>query len=194
MADNTSQSESGLHTPSLPMLAVWCGLLTGTFGLAVQGVLVAFAHVTSPAPMGLEVGWMNAPLVDAMSFGVLGIGLYGVARRWPRVVSFRTAAFLLSFLAFLSALFLIPGLAWYSIVLLAGGCAVQFARFTNIRQGALVRVCRMTLPWLLFVAVGSAAWNPSAQWIRDPSGHKAQPSGARSCTECSADRSRYGTR
>src|SRR5687768_18215461 len=176
MVNDASQSERGVHSASLPILAVWCGLLTGTLGLAVQGVLVAFAQLTSPAPMGLEVGWLNAPLVDAISFGLLGIGLYGVARRWPRVVSFRTAAFVLSFLAFLSALFLLPGLVWYSIVLLAGGCAVQFARFINIRQGALVRVCRLTLPWLLFVAVGSAAWNPSVQWIRDPTGLKAQPS------------------
>jgi arylsulfatase A-like enzyme len=159
----------------LPMLGIWCGLLTGTIALGVTAALVAFSRWTSPSPLGLEVGWLNAPLVDAISFGLVGLAFYVAAWRWPRLASFRTAAFALSFFAFSSLLFLIPGLAWYSLLLLAGGCAVQVARFTNTRQAALARVCRVTLPWLLLLAIGAAAWDTGGPWIADTTGRKGLP-------------------
>lgn len=172
-----TRSESGNTSqgpPNLLALAVWCGLLTGTVALGVQLGLLVLARLSSPSPLGLEVGWLNAPLVDAAFFGGVGIAFLALSR-WPRVVSFRVAAFTLSFLAFLSLLFLIPGIASYSLVLLAGGAAVQASRLMNTHKLSLARGCRLTLPWLLFLGVGSAAWGLGIPRILEARGRSALP-------------------
>lgn len=166
---NTSQGP-----PHLLVLAVWWGLMTGTVALGVQLGLLGVARLTSPSPLGLEVGWLNAPLVDAGFFGGVGLAFLALSR-WPRLVSFRVPAFTFSLLAFLSLLFLIPGIAVYSIFLLAGGGAMQASRLMNTHQRALDRVCHLTLPWLLFLAVGSAAWGIGAPRIVDARGRSALP-------------------
>src|SRR5688572_13080681 len=149
----------------LPVLGVWCGLVTGTVALVVQAGLLSFAHLSSPSPLGLEVGWLNAPLVDAVFFGGVGLALYCAFLFLPGRASWRGAAFTLSFLVFLSLLFLIPGIALYSVLLLAGGAAFQASRVMETRQTAMARVCRQTLPWLLLLAVGSALWNFGAPLV-----------------------------
>jgi len=158
-----------------PLLGLWCGLLTGTIALIVQFGLLGIAHLTSPSPLGLEVGWLNAPLIDGAFFGGVGFMLYFAASRLRWLVSFRTVAFTLCFLVFVSLLFLIPGIAEYSVVLLAGGAAFQASRAMTTHQAALARVCRLTLPWLLVMAIGSATWNVGGPWVAEVTGRRALP-------------------
>ena len=173
-----TRSESGstfqMSARLLLLQAVWWGVLTGTVALAVQLGLLGLARQTSPSPLGLEVGWLNAPLMDAAFFGGVGLAL-AVLSRWRRLVSWRAAVLTFAFLAFLSLLFLIPGMAFYSVVLLAGGAAVQASRIMNRHQAAWDRVCRQTLPWLLVLGAGSAGWGVGAPWIAEVRARTALP-------------------
>jgi arylsulfatase A-like enzyme len=157
------------------LVSVWVGLLVGFVGLAVQIGLLGFARLRSNTPLGLEIGWLNAPLVDAASFGAFGVACYLLAARWPRLVPFRAFAFVLSFFGFLSLLFLIPGIAFYSLALLAGGAAVQASRLLHTHQQSLFRVCRVSCAWLAALAIASAAGGVGLPWIADVRGRAALP-------------------
>jgi arylsulfatase A-like enzyme len=163
------------HPRQLLLLAVWFGLATGTLALGIQLGLLRYAHLRSSTPLGLEIGWLNAPLVDALSFGGIGVVSYLAASRWPRLVPFRLLAFTLAFVAFLSLLLLIPGIAFYSLALLAGGAAVQTARWMSANQLSVFRACRVSCPWLIALAVGLTIWDIGSPRIIDAWGRSRLP-------------------
>jgi len=155
-------------------LAVWCGLITACIALSTT-LITLLARRASPPPMGLDAGWLNAPLVDAGFFGAAGLILYAPATYFTRLISFRTAAFVLVLLSAFSLLYLVPGLAWYSMALLALGFAARVCQVIDARRTNVVHFCRASVPWLLALAVGLAAWDALAPWAAEQRARRGLP-------------------
>jgi arylsulfatase A-like enzyme len=138
----------GQRPQDIVWLGAWLGLATGFGAVSANLAMWAYAR-THTNPMGLDAGWLNAPLADGLLFAIVGLVAYAGMWLSPRWVSKRTAFFCVFALGFLSLLLLIPALSPYSSVLLACGLAFQASRAAT--SSRVLQFCRSTTP-VLFVA------------------------------------------
>ena len=125
-AGNPVDPRADGQSRSIVLMAAWLGLL---FGLA-QALIPAASHVVLHRYiwyLGPHIIWIT-PLANLLVFLALGVPFYVAARLWPSVVSVRFAAFVFSFVGFLSLLWASTALQGYAALLLATGLAVQSSR------------------------------------------------------------------
>jgi len=146
------------------LLAVWFGLLAGLAEASLLAVKKFILHRV--VHHGPGIVWM-APLADVVLFGIPGLVLFLLARRWPRIFTLRSAAFLFALLGVLSLLFRFTWLHKYAALLLAAGLAMQTARLVAARGDGFSSVARRTTPWLvalvLALALGVYGWQALAE-------------------------------
>jgi len=136
------------------LLAAWIGLLTGLGEVCIlfvkQTLLRQWIH------LGREFVWMT-PLADLILFTTIGFFLFIVARRWPRLVTLRVVAFVLTFLSFFSLLFMFhPQLYKYAAMLLATGLAIQSSRYIVAHRQTFFVVVRRSIAWVFILVIGFA--------------------------------------
>lgn len=147
----------------LVVLALSAGLLAGFVELLGHGVRRFLLHEF--LFLGPDVVW-TAPLVNALIFLVIGLGLFLVAklaRRWPTLA---VAAGLFAGLGAFGAFYIFPQFHRVAALVLAAGIGMQAGRWAE-RQGAdrLTRLSRGMLAALLVavallavLARGGRAW------------------------------------
>ena len=124
-------------------LAMWFGLVTGLIEVATKVIRKLFlGHWRHFNP---DLIWMT-PLADVFILSILGIVLALVAWRWPKLVSLRTAAFILAFPSFLSLLFM-HKLHILAKWLFAAGLAVQTARLIAAHPLGFHKLVYYTVGW-----------------------------------------------
>src|SRR5262245_38330159 len=100
---------------SLPMMAVWFGLLTGLSQIVLRAILSLW--LDRKVFYSLHVIWM-APLADATFFFVVGCLLTLMLRRVSPALRTQIGAGAFAFLVVLSAYLLYPRLHWIAAVVL----------------------------------------------------------------------------
>ena len=136
------------------LFAAWIGLVTGLSEVCIlfikQTLLRQWIH------LGREFVWMT-PLADLILFTTTGFFLFIVARRWPRLVTLRIVAFVLTFLSLFSLLFMFhPQLYKYAAMLLAAGLAMQSSRCVAAHRQRFLVVVRRSFAWVLILIIGFA--------------------------------------
>jgi arylsulfatase A-like enzyme len=129
-------------------LAVWLGLVTAAAELSAlaiqQYVLGTFVQHSD-----IHLLWM-IPVSDMLFSAVPGILLVLAHHRWPRILSVKRVAFLLSVLAYVGVLFIVRRhIHIVAIWLLAIGAAWQTAAYMERHLDGLRRTLRRTLPAML---------------------------------------------
>lgn len=133
------------HPVGLLLVGLWFGLATGIGEALVLGLKrLAFHRLTH---VSVHVVWM-APVANVCLFGLLGLVLAVVARRWPERMTLGRATSIFAFFAFLSASFLYHPLHVYAKLLLAAGLAVQTGRVVAAYPGPFCRLVEWTLVWI----------------------------------------------
>lgn len=89
----------------------------------------------------MSSGWLRQWTV--LIFGVLGIVLYFLGRRFAQFRSLRVTLSILLFLGFMSLHWAYPRLAWYAAVLLCAGLSVQLARLAARHPDHFFSVIRL---------------------------------------------------
>jgi arylsulfatase A-like enzyme len=155
------RAESGaiVRAARLLLMAVWFGLLAGLLEASHLTVRIFFLHQI--IGLSRHIVWM-APLADAFLFAVVGLFLFPIAWRWPKLISLRVSVFIFAFLSFLSLLISYPLFHRYAVLLLALGLAVQTARLISRRADKFQRLVQRTT-WclaalVLGLAVGIYGW------------------------------------
>ena len=160
----------GLEMRDLVRLVLWFGILTGAAEVALLAV-IKFGSLAS-APVGWanpddrlrhsylwlspHVVWMAPVMLSAML--ALPAALLALAGRVnKKLLAFRTVSGVLVFVCCSSLLYVYPRLYSIAVILLAGGIAVQIARFADARRTSFLYLVRQTVMWMVgavaFVAV-----------------------------------------
>lgn len=133
------------ETPSIGLLAVWFGLMTG-----IAEIALAIARdnwwVHPDMPLTREFIWMT-PLADILLFSFVGLLLILLARRWPQLAALRSTVFVFGFLGSLSILITFTQLHVIAHVLLALGIAVQAATLVSKFPTPFLTLLRLTTGW-----------------------------------------------
>ncbi len=142
-----------LRPAELLLVAIWFGLLAGL----IEGATVISRRAIAGYPAEMyspDVIWM-APLAAAVVFGVLGLGLFVLALRWPNLISLRTAVFTFGLIAVYALLRPnLGGVYWVAAAVLAIGIAVRASAFVDSRAMAFLRLVRWTtVAAVIFIVV-----------------------------------------
>jgi arylsulfatase A-like enzyme len=163
--------------------AVW-----GTGGLLLFGLGVGVATGFAEAALLLlqksltdrilflsrHLLWMR-PLAEGVLFLTLTALLIGLGRRVPRARSFRTVAFLCTFLAAATALFLIPRFHPVARLILAAGIAVPVSAFVDRLLARRGNVVRVVASGLIAVALLIGVWQTAFRASRETRAVAALP-------------------
>jgi len=129
--DSHTSTTRGRQLAGLMLLAAWFGLVTGLGEVFIQNIMGFLAN--KQIDINQQSAWMT-PVADLLIFTIIGLLLFLLARRLPKLISPRAVAFVFSFLGFLSLLFRISWLASYAALPLAAGLAVQVSRYIAARD------------------------------------------------------------
>jgi arylsulfatase A-like enzyme len=106
------------------ILAIWFGLVTGL--LEALGQVIGIFYLKRDIRLGHDVVWM-APLANIVLFGIIGLVLLLLARRWPKLINLRTTTFIFCTLSIYTLLSLSDKLADFAKGIFAAGVASQLS-------------------------------------------------------------------
>ena len=154
----TGQSRSPQTFPSLMLLSIWFGLVTGLLEL---GLVYARNHVVgwstlSALQISRHFPWM-IPLANLVLFLGWGLVVVLLGRVWRRIGG-QPSVFLLSFPACLAPLLVFPGLYRIAYIALAAGFAAWVARWISAVPGRFCRLVTTSLPVLVMATCLFAGW------------------------------------
>lgn len=179
-ANHTENHVTKLGTLDLGLVVLWLGIVTGAIEIAVLAVIKIGSLASAPAGwadpgvrirhsylwLSPHVVWM-APVAMTALLALVALLLALLGRVKQTVLSVRVVVGTLAFVCTLSVLYLYPRLYDAAVVLLAGGLAVQAARFANRSAGGFLRLVRRTAPWMAAALVVTAVGMNVAAAVRE---------------------------
>jgi arylsulfatase A-like enzyme len=134
------------------VLAIWFALLTGFAELCFLAVRVTFYGQVLPGSANPHLPWLTF-LAEFVVFGTIGIAVFLIGWRWPRLAPLRVVAFLLALPCVFSLRAFFSETPWYAWAVLNVGAALGVAQLLGFRPKWTFAVAR----WSLLVLVPGAA-------------------------------------
>jgi arylsulfatase A-like enzyme len=134
----TVQATIDNRQSAIPVLRIglWIGLLTGFAEVIIHGLrLFVFGEFLT---LSHHAVWM-IPLVDAILFSLIALGLALARKMWPERLSWVVAVGVLVFIAAMALLRMFPRIHTAASLLIAAGLGVQLARWLGRRRSTVER-------------------------------------------------------
>jgi arylsulfatase A-like enzyme len=178
--EKNKQAPGETRSISYLALAAWFGLVTGFGELAFLAVRVLFQKQVIYGATNQHLPWLTM-LAEFIVFGAIGIALFLIGWRWPRLVPLQLACFLFALPCVFSLRAVFTETSWYAWAVLNIGAAVGISRLLGYRPERTFTFVRRSLFVLVPAAVALSLYVYLAAMFAERRASAALPPAAPTC-------------